>query len=54
MKVSINYEVINSIWGGGNRFVNSLIEQLNKNNCDVIHHLNDNDIDIILIIDPRY
>ena len=24
MKVSINYEVINSIWGGGNRFVNAL------------------------------
>ena len=53
MKVSINYEVVNRIWGGGNKFVISLIDQLKKNNHDVIHHLNDNDIDIILIIDPR-
>lgn len=53
MKVSINYEVVNRIWGGGNRFVISLIDHLKKNNHDVIHHLNDNDIDIILIIDPR-
>ena len=53
MKVSINYEVVNRIWGGGNKFVISLIDQLKKNNHDVIHHLNDYDIDIILIIDPR-
>ena len=30
MKVSINYEVVNRIWGGGNKFVISLIDQLKK------------------------
>ena len=51
MKVSINMRLLTG-YGGGNKFVISLIDQL-KNNHDVIHHLNDYDIDIILIIDPR-
>ena len=53
MKISINYVVLNKIWGGGNKFVSALIKELKKNKHEVIHHLNDNDIDLILIIDPR-
>jgi len=53
MKISIGYKVFEKPWGGGNQFVRSLIMSLKTKGFDVINHLNDNDIDIILIIDPR-
>ena len=53
MKVSIGYRIQDGPWGGGNNFVNSLTNYLLENNNIVIDHLNDDDIDIILIIDPR-
>jgi len=53
MKISIGYEIQGGPWGGGNNFVSSLTDYLLVNGNKVINHLNDNDIDIILIIDPR-
>ena len=53
MKVAIGYKIQNGPWGGGNAFVKSLSEFLKKKGHDVVYDLNDNDIDIILIIDPR-
>ena len=54
MKVSIGYRIQDGPWGGGNNFVNSLTNYVLENNNIVIDHLNDDDIDIILIIDPRW
>ena len=53
MKASIGYKIQDGPWGGGNNFVNSLTTYLLENGNEVINHLNDDDIDIILIIDPR-
>lgn len=53
MKASIGYKIQEGPWGGGNNFVNSLTTYLSENGNEVINHLNDDDIDIILIIDPR-
>lgn len=40
-------------WGGGNQFGKSLTKYLTEHGHLVIDHLNDNDIDIILLTDPR-
>lgn len=53
MKISIGYKIQDGPWGGGNNFVLSLSKYLQENDNKVINHLNDDDIDIILIIDPR-
>ena len=53
MKVAINFKPIDGPWGGGNRFVRALIEALNERPHTVVHHLNDPDIDLVLMIDPR-
>ncbi len=53
MKVAINFKPIDGPWGGGNRFVRALIEALNTRHHTVVHHLNDPDIDLVLMIDPR-
>ena len=52
-KVAIGYEFIDEAWGGGNSFVKSLVKYLIKNNYVVVDALDDDDIDIILLIDPR-
>lgn len=53
MKVSIGANVIEGPWGGGNLFVKNLTNFLIKNGHSVIYDLKDNDIDIILLTDPR-
>jgi len=54
MKISINYEIKKGPWGGGNRFVQELTSALNERGDEVISNLNKNDIDLILLIDPRW
>jgi len=53
MKVAIGSKIIKGPWGGGNRFVIALRNFLLKNGHDVVFDLKDNDIDIILLTDPR-
>jgi len=53
LKISINYKIHNSSWGGGNQFVKSLEKHGKELGHDVKFDLKDNDIDIILLIDPR-
>jgi len=53
MKISIGSKVKRGPWGGGNLFVINLKEYLESQNHDVIFDLLDDDIDIILLTDPR-
>ncbi len=54
MKVAINFQIQEGPWGGGNRFVKSLRDYLADLGHQVVTDLRDSDIDIILIIDPRW
>ncbi len=54
MKISIGYKIVDGPWGGGNQFVKSLKKALINDGHQVIHDLRENDIDLILIIDPRH
>ncbi len=53
MKVAIGYEVVEGPWGGGNAFVKAMTSWLQAQGHQVVSDLHDNDIDIIMIIDPR-
>lgn len=53
MKVSIGSKIINGPWGGGNLFVKNLSNYLIEKGHEVIYHLGDVNIDIILFTDPR-
>ncbi len=53
MKVAIGYRVQEGPWGGGNRFVAALIEALGARGHEVVHDLSGDDVDAVLIIDPR-
>ena len=54
MKIAINLEPHDGPWGGGNRFVAALIAALRERGDTVRHSLQDPDIDMILIMDPRW
>ena len=54
MRVAINYKPEKGPWGGGNRFVGSLVEFLVQGGHEVRFDLKSKEIDIILIIDPRW
>ena len=54
MKISIGYKLETGPWGGGNRFVMDLVKALELRGHHVINHLDDSNVDIILIMDPRY
>ena len=54
MKVAINYQVQDGPWGGGNRFVANLSHALADRGDTVTTALNGDDIDIVLMIDPRW
>lgn len=54
MKIAIGFEYKNNAWGGGNQFVISLINSLKKRGDEVKFDLKDDDLDIILLIDPRF
>ncbi len=53
MKVSIGTNVKDGPWGGGNLFAINLTNYLVNNHHDVVYDLNDNDIDVILLTEPR-
>jgi len=53
MKVAIASRPYDGPWGGGNRFVTALCEALRQAGASVVHALADDDIDIILLVDPR-
>src|SRR4030042_6059078 len=53
MKISIGSNIIKGPWGGGNRFAISLSEYLRNKGWDVTTDLSDDDIDIILMTEPR-
>ena len=52
MKVSIGTNVKDGPWGG-NLFAINLTNYLKEYNHEVVYNLDDNDIDIILLTEPR-
>ncbi len=52
MKISIGSKIIDGPFGGGMEFLKNLISFLENNGHTVINHLNDKDIDIILLTNP--
>ena len=53
MKISIGTNIKEGPWGGGNLFAKNLKNFLENNNHEVVTTLNDDDIDIILMTEPR-
>lgn len=53
MKIAIGFRIQEGPWGGGNRFVAALVEALQARGDTVCHTLEDPDIDLILMMDPR-
>ena len=53
MKFSIGTNIKEGPWGGGNLFAKNLIEYLRLQGHEVVNHLLDDDIDLILITEPR-
>jgi len=53
MKIFIDRAPVTGPWGGGNKTVTELTNQLREAGAEVIHHLGDEDIDIIFCFDPR-
>ena len=52
MIISIQSKVVKGPWGGGNLFAKNLINYLKANNFEVISHLYNRKIDLILMTDP--
>lgn len=52
MKISIGSEIINGPYGGGNEYLKNLAEFLQNKGHEVVTHLKDKDIDIILLTSP--
>ena len=53
MKISIGTNIKEGPWGGGNLFAINLKNFLIKKGHQVVHNLDDDDVDIILITEPR-
>ena len=53
MKVAIGYHIQSGPWGGGNAFARSLSDALVARGDQVVCTLDDPDIDLILLTDPR-
>ena len=53
MKISIGTNIKDGPWGGGNLFAINLKKYLIDKNHSVVHHLLDDDIDVILMTEPR-
>ncbi len=53
MKIAISHKSIDGPWGGGNRFIKSLKAYLIEKGHYVYEDLMENDLDIILLVDPR-
>lgn len=53
MKVAIGFRLQEGPFGGGNQFAKSLVKFLESNNVKVVFDLRDENIDLILLTDPR-
>lgn len=53
MKISIGANVVEGPWGGGNLFFKNFIEYFSNQGNTVVNDLLDDDIDLILLTDPR-
>lgn len=53
MKIALGHRVHDGPWGGGNRFALALAESLKQRGDSVVFSLDDPDIDLIVMIDPR-
>jgi len=53
MKISIGINLTDGPWGGGNQFGNTISKYLVKTGSQVRFDLADDDIDVILLTDPR-
>lgn len=53
MKISIGTNIKDGPWGGGNLFAINLRDYLIAKGHDVVNNLDDDDIDIILLTEPR-
>ncbi len=53
MKVAIGYKLNDGPWGGGNQFALALKNKLIEDGHEVFFNLSRNDLDIILLTDPR-
>ncbi len=53
MKISIGTNIKDGPWGGGNLFAINLKNYLINSGHDVVTNLDDNDIDLILLTEPR-
>jgi hypothetical protein len=53
MKVAVGMTPYAGPWGGGNRFVSALTEALREAGHTAVHTLEDCDLDVILLVDPR-
>ncbi len=53
MKISIGTKIKEGPWGGGNLFAINLKQHLEERGYEVINNLDDEDIDVILITEPR-
>lgn len=54
MKVAVGSKSHDGPWGGGNRFIESFCDALKAAGHQVVHDLSARDIEIILIVDPRW
>ena len=53
MKISIGTNIVDGPWGGGNLFAINLSNYLKSKGHDVVSNLDDDDIDLILMTEPR-
>ena len=53
MKLAIGYLIQEGPWGGGNRFAQSIAQEMISKGHEVVFDLHDPDIDVILLTDPR-
>ena len=53
MKIAIGYKLNKGPWGGPNQFAISLEKKLLEEGHQVFFNLSRNDLDIILLTDPR-
>ncbi len=54
MKVALSFRLHDGPWGGGNRVATSIAAALRAHGHSVCHSLDDRDIDLILLMDPRW
>ncbi len=53
MKISLGSKIFTGPWGGGNNFIKNLSKYLKNNGYQVFFDLNQEDLDFILLTDPR-